>query len=296
MGGMLGGMESRLKADTEAVRDQLGRAIDDLGSRVELTERRLDNIAEEVHLIVDKRLAPSKGVESSTSVLTPDCPVSISEGKPSYASAAAKGLTKSVGLKGREERMEDEYWRCRRALRLRPIRKGNDKEEVLTFLREHLGLDPSFISCLGDIIVQRVPYGPAVKVKDEAVVSFQSVGIRDSVRAAARNLAGKGPSYGVRLEIPDRMNTDMKALQAVSYELCQKFPDSRRNVLFNDDAQRLVLDFCIEEGGKWRTMTAAQARDRKKKSMDKFTSNDRFDLREGEIDSILDAEESCPDE
>ena len=57
MSGLLGGMESRMKQETTDVKDQLGQAIGDLGSRVERTERRLDDFAEEVNQMVDKRLA-----------------------------------------------------------------------------------------------------------------------------------------------------------------------------------------------------------------------------------------------
>ena len=61
MGGLLGGMEKRLKDETMEVRDQLGQAIGDLGSRVEKTETRLDGIVEEVNHMVDARLARSMG-------------------------------------------------------------------------------------------------------------------------------------------------------------------------------------------------------------------------------------------
>ena len=57
MGGLLSGMESRMKKETEEVKERLDQAIGDLGARVERTVKRLDGIAEEFHSIVDSRLA-----------------------------------------------------------------------------------------------------------------------------------------------------------------------------------------------------------------------------------------------
>lgn len=78
----------------------------------------------------------------------------------------------------------------------------------------------------------------------------------------------------------------MGALQAVSYELRQKFPDSRRNVLFDDETKDLVLDFTTDDK-TWRRMTSQQARDRKKKQK---TGGGNFTLEADEIDAILDGD------
>ena len=112
-------------------------------------------------------------------------------------------------------------------------------------MREHLGLSEFFLQSVGPFTVQRVPFGPAAHIKGEAIVTYQSTDVRDAVKGAARNLAGKGQDYGVRLELPNHLKSTMKALQAVSYELKTKFPQARRNVLFDDEAQDLVLDFCL---------------------------------------------------
>ena len=60
MGGMFGGLETRMKRETDEVKEQLGVAVNtsgDLGLRVERAEKRLDGLAEEVNSLVDKRLA-----------------------------------------------------------------------------------------------------------------------------------------------------------------------------------------------------------------------------------------------
>ena len=153
-------------------------------------------------------------------------------------------------------------------------------------------LDSSFVESVGPFSVQRVPSGPGAKVKDEAVVIFRTVDVRDAIKRAARNLAGKGPSFGIRLEVPNNMKSAMGALQSASYEIRQKFPDARTNVLFDDEQMGLVLDFCTSDGGVWRRMSAGQARERKKKKP--RSDAGRTDLDDGELDELLDGlSDSC---
>ena len=180
-----------------------------------------------------------------------------------------------------------DYWACRRALRIRPVGSGEDKEEALKFMRDHLKLDESFLRCVSDLQVERIPYGPKSKIRDEMLIRFRTVEARDVVRGAATNLAGLGPNYGIRLEIANHMKTDMKALQAVSYDIKQRHRDARRNVLFDDDSMELVLDFCLSEGAAWKRLTAGQARSRKRQTRGPTA---RAGLDEGELDEILGAQ------
>ena len=282
LGGMLGGMEARLKQETATVKDELGGVIGDLGKRVEKNERRLDGLVEEVHRIVDSKIASSNASNLS------DDPSTRPPDPSSFASVVARGQLGTGSKIKTAKRSEDEYWRCRHSLRIRPIPAGNDDSQVRHYMATYLKLDEDFLECMGHINIRRVPHGPAAKIKNEAIVTFETVETRDIVRRAARNLAGQGQEYGVRLEIPDRMKTDMNALQAVSFEIRQKFPTSRRNVLFEDETQSLVLDFCTGEGEKWRRITSSQARERKKRSASKLTLDTRLDLDDGEINKILD--------
>ena len=138
---------------------------------------------------------------------------------------------------------------------------------------------------IGPFSARRIPFGPAAKVKNEVLVSYQSTDVRDAVKSAARNLAGKGSDFGVRLEVPDHLKSALKALQAMSFEIKQKYPSARRNVLFDDESQDLVLDFSVAEGNPWRRMSATQAKERKKKMPG---PNDKLALDDNEVDSILD--------
>ena len=216
-----------------------------------------------------------------------------SGGHLSYASVLQKtrdemGDIKQLKAGTRSGRREESYWRCRRSLRLRPVINdgGTDLEAVEFFLEEHLKLDRSFTRDVGPIAIRRVPSGPGSKIKNEVIVTFDTVDARDAVKGAAKNLAGKGQEYGVRLELPDHLKSAMGALQSVSYEIKQRYDGARRNVLFDDGTMDLALDFSVGEGKPWRRITAGQAIERKKKNADKAG---KFSLDNGEIDALLDA-------
>ena len=107
---------------------------------------------------------------------------------------------------------------------------GDPYTGVKEFMTEHLKLGQTFMESVGHFSVRRVPCGPGSRIQDKVVVAFQSTEVRDAVKSSARNLAGKGQNYGIRLEIPDQLKTAMAALQFVSYDIKQRFPQAKRNV------------------------------------------------------------------
>ena len=293
MGGLLGEMETRLKRETNDVKDQLGQAIGDLGTRVGRTEKRLDEITDEVHQIIDRRLASSMQIlpqGPTPSAVSP----SASPPPKTYATAVqSHGLAASKPGRPARSR-EDEYWRCRKALRLRPIEGSDGAQAVRDFITNHLKQDEDFLDSLGPFDVQRIPSGPAARIRKEAVVFFASVDARDAVKGAAKNLAGKSSDYGVRLELPNHLKSAMQSIQSVSYQIKKKYPESRRNVLFDDGTMDLVLDFSISEGKNWRRLTSSQARERKKKSS--VNPGERLNVDAAELDGILESSEGSSEE
>ena len=116
-----------------------------------------------------------------------------------------------------------------------------------------------------DLIVKRTA-GPArvrnreattTRVKDEVLVVFATSRDRDDVRSHAKNFEKKG--RGLRLEVPDSLWPSFRVLQDLGYELKQKNPALRRNVLFDDSVKDLKLDFSYD-GKTWKTVTPSQAR------------------------------------
>ena len=289
MGGMLGGLESRMKQETEAVKDQLGKAIGDLGSRVQRTEMRLDSMMDEVNALVDRKLENilPQGAASGAVAVLEQGPgeAAVQPASKSYAEAVLTTHGKQWKARRQTRTPEDQYWECRKSLRIRPLAEGNEEDAVRQFMRECLKLDSHFIDCVGVFAVRRIPYGPAAKIKAEAVVTFQDTDTRDAVRRAARNLAGRSSDYGVRLEIPNYLRTPMADLQSVSYDIRRRFPEAKTNVLMDDSSHGLVLDFSVD-GKNWKRITSVQAKQRRKKK----PANDSFNLGDDELDNILDGE------
>ena len=299
MSGMLGGLEARMKQETNQMKEQLAVAVDavgDLGIRMDRAEKRLGGLSDGVNWLVAKNLS-----NLPPPAALPPAPAPSRSG-PFYAAALLSNPSKDLDdcvttwklARSPAKRKEEHYWRCRKALRLRPIPAGDPVARVKEFMADHLKLGQTFIDSVGPFSVRKVPFGPAARVQGEVVVTFDSTDTRDAVRSAARNLAGKGSDYGVRLKLPDHLKSTMKALQAISFEVKKKYPTAKRNVLFDDETQDLVLDFSIAEEPPWRRMTSAQARDRKKKMPGPGPEN-KLSLEDGEINRILDQSTSQDD-
>ena len=159
------------------------------------------------------------------------------------------------------ERKEEAYAKARRSLRLWPIsREGDLKDRTTEFLVNELLLDqPHAVGLSFD--VKRVGNSRARDqtsraIKDEVLVTFESLRDRDDVRSFAKNLERRG--RGLRLEVPDHLWPSFRSLQKVGYELKQRHPDMKRNVLFDDINMDLKLDVCIE--AEWRTINPDEAR------------------------------------
>ena len=103
-----------------------------------------------------------RGLPGSLSEFPLFCPVedsSSSAQTSSYASALSIHL---LAGPSRADRTEVEYWFCNSSLR--PISVGNEKGEVLEFMRERVKLGEEFIRSMGSITVERIPYGPKTKI------------------------------------------------------------------------------------------------------------------------------------
>ena len=306
-------MEERLGTKIDATNTKVEKALDlvaetntvleDLELRVAATEEAIEaritdaegrlknHVSEHVKTLVLDQLR-SAGFDPE--LTAGDLSTVKSTTTTSYANAVSRDTSTSTiqQTKSKQDRQEDKYWECRRALRLRPIGPGDPHKGVITFMTDHLGLSPTFMESVGQFTVKRVPFGPQARVQQEVVVHYNFTDVRDAVKASARNLADKGPDYGVRLELPDHLKSAMKALQAVSYDIKKKYPHARRNVLFDDEGLDLVLDFSLTEG-QWRRITSVQAKERKKKVPG---AQSKMLLEQEELDSILDDSTSLGDE
>ena len=164
---------------------------------------------------------------------------------------------------------DEAYNIARRSLRLWPVsREGDLKTRTREFLVNELLIDQQHVAALAFTVKSSAGLGrlrdrgrdrsAATAVKDEVLVTFESVRERDDVRSYARNLEKKG--RGLRLEIPDHLWPSFRVLQDLGYQLKQKTPTLRRNVLFDDAARDLKLDFSVDSA-EWKSVTPKQAKE-----------------------------------
>ena len=160
---------------------------------------------------------------------------------------------------------DEAYDLARRSLRLWPVSKEGDLlVRTREFLVNELLLDQQYV--IGINFKVRTTAGQArgkekdqaaSRVKDEVLVVFDTIRERDEVRGHARNLEKKG--RGLRLEVPDHLWPSFRTLQDLAYELKQKNPALRRNVLYDDLTRDLRLDFSTGEN-EWKSVTPSEAR------------------------------------
>ena len=98
------------------------------------------------------------------------------------------------------ERKEIDYWKARRSLRFRPVGEGADLEAAVTYMRDHLRLDESFINMTtGKFAASRIPLRPKAKFRHDILVTFGSVEARDVVRGRLRTWQAKDRSLEFNL-------------------------------------------------------------------------------------------------
>ena len=190
------------------------------------------------------------------------------------------------------------YFLARQSLRLWPVsREGNLDTRTREFLVNELLLDQQYASSLG-FTVKRTA-GPArardrepsiSRVRDEVLVVFETIRERDDVRGHTKNLEKKG--RGLRLEIPDNLWPSFRVLQGLGYELKQKKNALGRNVLFDDVAKDLKLDFS-DDGTNWKTVTPAEARKSLAKCRPARTK--KASVSAAELDQLLGESEQTDD-
>ena len=139
-----------------------------------------------------------------------------------------------------------------------PIPGPDMRASVIVFLTDQLGLGPSFLAEAGPFMVER-HYTPRNPTQEEAVVFFRNPNVRDAVKSASINLAGK--SAGVRIHLPVHLRANFRHLDSLIFELKKKHPNLKRGIKFNDDDLDILADVRLDEGKKWRRLLPAAARE-----------------------------------
>ena len=157
-----------------------------------------------------------------------------------------------------EQRRED-FWRCRRSLRLWPI-EGASRDSLDWYLTERLGLSRRFVEEeMGEVEIKQ-HRDPKLKYKDETMVLFEVKEVRNAVKAQASNLANHRDKVGMRLEVPNHLQKEFKLLMNTDFDLKRKHKDMKRNVKFDEDEMNMFMDVQLRKDGAWNRIKPDQAK------------------------------------
>ena len=162
-----------------------------------------------------------------------------------------------IGM-SKEEKQEEKFWRCRRSIRVWPL-ENSSMEALDSYLQGKLGLEADFLPEAGRVFI-KLNKDPRAKVKNEAVVTFETKEVRDAVRARAARLANFREEAGMRLEVPDHLQKDFRSLMNLAYDLKEKNPDLKRNIKFDEEDCGLFMDIQMKKDGPWRRIKPKQAK------------------------------------
>ena len=170
----------------------------------------------------------------------------------SITEKASKQICLTTAAKGSPEYRKEKYEAARKMLRLWPIRGTEEEElrkEVIRFLREKLQV--CNISCTDEQVqrVRRVKQTRKSAVNNEVIVIFQDKYCRDQVVANAKHLAqyrlsSGQPSAGLRMNYPDHLSADFRALDWYGAELNRTHKGTKRNIKVDDDFEGLGYTLC----------------------------------------------------
>lgn len=167
---------------------------------------------------------------------------------------------------------EEKYWESRRSARMWSIVGATEQqmtEATIKFCHTIL-LVPEDEKVRERIkSVRRTRTAFKSKLKDEVLVTFESVASRDFIFGHAKNLSkvpvGQRDTYGMRIDYPAHLGSDYRALDSYGASLRTKFGSGfRRNIKFDDDELALYMDICLPRTEEWIRVSAGLAKEEKK--------------------------------
>ena len=130
---------------------------------------------------------------------------------------------------------------------------------LVSFLEGKLLLPPGHFEP-EDATIKRVNSRPDSAAKDQVVVTFTTVRLRDEVKSLGRNLSGSDNSVGMQIEPPDHLRSHYQLFQKLAYQLKKKYPNLRRSIKFSDIDKCLSMDVLLSRDAQWRTIAFEDAR------------------------------------
>ena len=126
-------------------------------------------------------------------------------------------------------------------------------------------------------------------IEKEAIVTFSSKEVRDTVRGAAYRLASSPTRAGIRLEVPDflQKNFRARALENIAYRLKRKYKTMKRNIKLDDSRMDVQMDVKLEEAGEWSTILPEHAIEAGRSLPEEASASSARTLNPGELADLL---------
>ena len=231
----------------------------------------MEKVTDQIQGIVQGRVKEMVNVQLAAAGFDPELSagdmsvrksVMVQASRVSYAGAAtaAVGISQMTTVRPAVDKKEDQFRAARRSLRLWPI-EGGKREGLEDYLRSKLRLDENFIrEELGEVLLRRpLDARGKNKIDNEYIVTFESKHVRDTVKAAASNLANFREMAGMKLHVPGHLQRDFQALMNLSYDLKKKHTELKRNIKFDEEDLGLFMDIRLSAEGEWKRVKPDQA-------------------------------------
>ena len=204
---------------------------------------------------------------------------------------AAAANSRHGGTRARCLDDSDDYWRARRGIRMWPI-PGKSEQELWSgaaaFVHDKLKVSKDDLGDQDVVEVRRVATAkrnarpsrranPAPLVREEVLVTFSSIKVRDLVMSHSFNLADyvdkdRKPLAGVRLEVPTSLEGVFRDLKAYARKLTIDNGQSvKHSIRFDDREKSFFMNVKLPDEDEWiyvdRSIAEEHREEEKRKSI-----------------------------
>ena len=155
-----------------------------------------------------------------------------------------------------EQVKEKNYLIARRTMRMWPVKVSAEVKSLTaaarTFCLEILKMPADQAEALQISGVIEAAPSRRGRIKNEIVVTFKTAADRDLVQSFAPNLKELQGKAGVRVDIPEHLQTTFKVLEEHANGIKGKYKEAvRRSIMFDDSSRCLMLDICLPNSSNW---------------------------------------------
>ena len=281
-------MFKNLREDIAKSESNTGQKIDDLTakltSRLSKAEADLSKVGMEVATTRTELLAVREKMDEQERSLPEMVEIAVArklDSRPADAEPSTGRRPRQLGSARIDQtEKEEKYWDARASLRMWPVVGDDMAAAVIDFLDKKLLCPPGMVNVTDVVGIVRVVPRPDAFARDQVIVRFSSVRLRDEVKALSKNLDGTDKFTGVQIEPPDFLRTHYQTFQRLAIQMKKKHPSLKRSVRFLDSELCLTMNVLTARGAEWRTIDFEDAKATMKKTRERTGSISRRELEE----------------